>query len=104
MYNLKLKNRKGKAKNIVLSFKNIHSDDEWITKNPNEENVKTEVNIEQDDVTINNVVEDGVVVTNTVQSGAGGNVELGGSGTSSNANLVNGEEGVSSGAEFDDDN
>ncbi|CAI8618522.1 unnamed protein product [Vicia faba] len=36
-------------------------------------------------------------------SGSGGNVELGGSGTSRNPILVNHEEGVSSRAYFDDD-
>ncbi|CAI8619255.1 unnamed protein product [Vicia faba] len=38
-----------------------------------------------------------------IGGGGGGNVELGGSGTSRNATLANDEEGVSSGAEFDDD-
>ncbi|XP_058727840.1 uncharacterized protein LOC131599540 [Vicia villosa] len=102
MYNLKLKSRKGKAKGVVLSFEDIHSDDEWITEDPNEENVQTEVNVDQDDVIVNNVAEDDIFVSNIVQSGGGGNVELGGSGTPSNPNLVNDEEGVSSGAEFDD--
>lgn len=75
MYNLKLKSRKEKAKSIVLSFEDIHSNDEWLT----EENVKTEINFEQDDVRVKNVVETSVVVTNVVKSGGGGggNVELG---------------------------
>lgn len=52
---------------------------------------------------VNNVVEVDVVVTNIVQSGGGGNVELGGSGTSSNLTLLNDEEDVSCGINFDDD-
>ncbi|XP_058772012.1 uncharacterized protein LOC131645828 [Vicia villosa] len=41
MYNLKLKSRKGKAKDVVFTFEDIHSNDEQITEDPNEENVQT---------------------------------------------------------------
>ncbi|MCH81698.1 HAT family dimerization domain containing protein [Trifolium medium] len=78
----------------------LFTSEDW-KGNPNEENiVQTEVNVEQADVTVNNVEEDDVIVSNVVQSDGGGNVEL--SGSSSNPTLVN-DEGVLSGAEFDDD-
>ncbi|CAI8616462.1 unnamed protein product [Vicia faba] len=80
-----------------FSFEDIHSDpNEWITEDPNEENMQAEVNVEQDDVIVNNVMEVNVVVTNVVQSGGCGKIELGGSGTSSSPTWVNDEEVVSS--------
>lgn len=64
---------------------------------------KIEVNVEQDDVTVNNVGVTDVVVTDVVQSGGGGgdNLELGGNRTTTNPSLVN-DECVSFGIEFDD--
>ncbi|CAI8587762.1 unnamed protein product [Vicia faba] len=103
MYNMKLKSRKEETKSVVFSVEDIHSDDEWVIEYPNEENVQTEVKIKQDDVIVNNVVEVYVVVTNIMQSGGGGNVELGGSETSSNPILVNDEECVLPGTKFGDD-
>lgn len=84
----------------VLLYILSRKDDEGKTKDPNEENVQTEVNVEQDDVVVNNVMETDVVV----QSGGGGdNVELGGSRTSNNPILINNEECISYGIEFDND-
>lgn len=66
--------------------------------------MQTEFNVEKDDVTVKYIVEVGVVVvTNVMKSVGGSNVELSGSGISSNSNLVNDEKRVSSRSEFDDD-
>lgn len=46
MYNLKLKSRKAKVKSFVLSFKDIHSDDDWLTGDHDEENMQTKINVE----------------------------------------------------------
>lgn len=103
MYNLRLKSRKGKVKSVFLSFEDIHSDDERMIEDSNEENMQIEVNVDLDDVIDNNVVKDDVVVTNVVQIGGGGSFELGGSEISSNSTLVNNEVGVSSATKFDEE-